>query len=170
MKENPMREIRIEKVTLNMGCGSDKNKLNRAVKLLEMLSGQKPIITKTHKRTKFGMADKRPIGTKVTLRNSKAEEFLKNVFTAIDKELKENQINNGNFGIGIKEYIDLPNAKYDPDIGVMGLDVSVTLMRPGFRVKKRSVKKEKIGKKHLISKAETIDWLKKRFGVKIIGV
>ena len=71
--------------------------------------------------------------------------------------------------IGLKEYIDLPNVNYDPDIGIVGMDVSVTLERPGFRVKKRRIKKSKIGKKHLISKGETIEWLKKKFGVRIIG-
>ena len=169
MKENPMREIRVEKVTLNMGCGSDQDKLKRAVKLLNMVSGQKPIITKTHKRTKFGMAQKKPIGAKVTLRKDRAEKFLKDVFSVVDKELKEGQINDGNFSIGIKEYIDLPNVKYDPDIGVIGLDVSVTLERPGFRIKRRRIKKSRIGKKHLITKDETIQWLKKNFGVRIVG-
>jgi large subunit ribosomal protein L5 len=167
MKENPMREIRIEKVTLNMGCASDKNKLERAQKLLEKITGQKPIITRTIKRTTFGMARKKPIGVKVTLRKERAEKFLKGVLSAVDNELKENQINGDNFSIGIKEYIDLPGTEYDPDVGMMGMDVSVTLERPGFRVKRRKMKRSKVGKKHLISKKETIEWLKKNFGVRI---
>jgi len=167
MKENPMREIRVEKVTLNMGCAGDKNKIERAKKLLGKITGQKPIVTRTGKRTTFGMAKKRPIGVKVTLRKGKAERFLKDVLSAVDNELKESQINDDNFSIGIKEYIDLPNAEYDPDIGIIGMDVSVTLERPGFRVKKRKNKKSKIGKKHLITKHESIEWLKKNFGVKI---
>jgi len=169
MKENPMREIRVEKVTLNMGCGSDQDKLKRAVKLLNILTGQKPLITRTKKRTTFGMAQKKSIGVKVTLRNDKAEKFLKDALSVVDKELKEGQINDGNFSIGIKEYIDLPNINYDPEIGIMGMDVSVTLERPGFRVKRRRFKKSKVGKKHLISKDETIEWLKKKFGVRISG-
>lgn len=169
MKENPMREIRIEKVTLNMGCGDDKDKLKRAEKLLQMISGQKPIITRTRKRTTFGMPQKKPIGVKVTLRKERAEKFLKDVLLAVDNELKEKQINPGNFSIGIKEYIDLPNVEYDPDVGILGLDVSVTLERPGFRVKRRHIRKTNIGKKHIISKEETIDWLKKKFEVRIVG-
>ena len=169
MKENPMREIRIEKVTLNMGCADDKDKLKRAEKLLQMIAGQKPIITRTRKRTTFGMPGKKPIGVKVTLRKEKAEKFLKSTLVAVENELKEKQIGNGNFSIGIKEYIDLPKVEYDPDVGILGLDVCVTLERPGFRVKRRYKRKANIGKKHIISKEETIDWLKKFFEVRIVG-
>jgi len=166
---NPMREIRIEKVTLNIGCGSDTQKLERAKKFLETVTGQKPLITRTHKRTSFGMARKKPIGVKLTLRKEKAEKFLKDALEAVNNKLKQKQINAGIFSFGIKESIDLPNVKYDPDIGILGLDVCVTLERPGFRVKKRKIRQDKIGKKHLITKQETIDWLKKNFEVDIIG-
>ena len=169
MKENPMRKIRIEKITLNMGCADDKDKLKRAEKLLQTITDQKPIITRTRKRTTFGMASKKPIGVKVTLRKKKAEKFLKNALASVDNELKENQINPGNLSIGIKEYIDLPNVEYDPNVGILGLDVCVTLERPGFKVKKRYIGKTNIGKKHKISKQETINWLKKFFEVRIVG-
>lgn len=158
---NPMREIRIEKITLNMGCADDKDKLKRSKKLLETISGQKVVITKTHKRTTFGMAKGRPIGVKVTMRKEKAKEFFKQALEAVEKKLKEKQVGMGIFSIGIKEYIDLP-IKYDPEIGIIGLDVCVTLERPGFRVKRRSIRKSRVGKKHLITKQDTIDWLKKQ--------
>jgi len=162
-----MREIRVEKVTLNIGCGSDADKLKRAEKLLQTITGQKPLITKTKDRTTFGMTTKKPIGVKVTLRKKRGKKFLIDALTAIEKELKEKQINDGNFSFGIKEYIDLPNVNYDPDIGILGMDVCVTLERPGFRVKKK-LKSSKIGKKHLITKDETIEWLKK-LEVNIVG-
>jgi len=165
---NPMREIRIEKVVLNIGCGADREKLKRAEKFLGSMTGQKPIITRTHKRTTFGMARKRPIGVKVTLRGKKAEMFLKDALKAIDNRMNEKQVNPGNFSIGIKENIDLPRVKYDPEIGILGLDVCVTLERPGFRVKRRRIKTSKVGKKHLITKEETIEWLKNNFGVDFI--
>jgi large subunit ribosomal protein L5 len=157
---NPMREVRIEKVTLNIGCASDKEKLERAVKLLEKITKQKPLVTRTHKRNTFGVAKKKPIGAKVTLRREKAKAFLSDVLKAIDKKIRSNQVNAGNFSIGIKEYIDLPNVDYDPDIGVIGMDVSITLERPGYRVKKRRIGKTKIGKNHIITKEETIEWIK----------
>ena len=163
-----MREIRIEKVTLNIGCGNDQDKLKRAEKLLQVLTGQKPLITKTKRRTTFGMARKKPIGVKVTLIKKKAEDFLRDALQAIDNELKEKQINDGNFSFGLKEYIDLPKAKYDPEIGILGMDICVTLERPGFRVKRRRIRRSKIGKKHLITRVETIKWLKEKFGVKFV--
>jgi large subunit ribosomal protein L5 len=168
MDENPMREIKIEKVTLNIGCGSDADKLKRAEKLLQNITGQKPLITRTRKRTTFGMARKKPIGVKVTLRKDRAKKFLSDALEAIGKELKESQINDGNFSFGIKEYIDLPGVNYDPEVGILGMDVCVTLERPGFRVKRRSIKRSKIGKKHLITKDETIEWLKKNFEVNVV--
>jgi len=166
---NPMREIRIEKVTLNIGCGNDKEKLERAKKLLERMTGKKVVITKTRKRTTFGMARKRPIGAKVTLRGKDAEEFLKKVFEAVDNKIKSSQFDEyGNFSIGVKEYIDLPGMKYIPEIGILGMDVCVTLERPGYRVKRRKVKKSKVGKKHIVKKEEAINWVKEKFKVDVV--
>ena len=168
MTENIMWEIRIEKITLNMGCGTDKNKLDRAKKLLETLSEQKVLTTLSRKRSTFGVPKGKPIGIKVTLRKEKAHKFLRGALSAVDNELKESQIDNGNFSIGIKEYIDLPDVQYDPEVGIMGLDVCVTLERPGFRVMRKKIKQSKISKKHKITKVETIEWLKKNFGVKFV--
>jgi len=164
---NPMKKVRLEKVTLNIGTTTDKEKLERALKLLEKLTGKKPVVTKTHKRNTFGIAKGRPIGAKITLRGKEAEEMLKKVFSGVDNSIKIKQINDGNFSIGVKEYIDLPGANYDPEIGVLGFDCTVTLERPGYRVKRRRLRKAKIGKKHLITKEETVEWIKS-LGVKIV--
>ena len=164
---NPMKKVRLEKVTLNIGTTTDKEKLERALKLLEKLTGKKPVVTKTHKRNTFGIAKGRPIGAKITLRGKEAEEMLKKVFSGVDNSIKIKQINDGNFSIGVKEYIDLPSANYDPEIGVLGFDCTVTLERPGYRVKRRRLRKAKIGKKHLITKEETVEWIKS-LGVKIV--
>jgi len=167
MLMNSMRKIRLEKVTLNIGTTTDKEKLERALKLLEKLTGRKPVVTKTHKRNTFGVAKGRPIGAKVTLRGKDAESILSSVLKAVDNTVKLKQINGGNFSIGVKEYIDLPNVNYDPDIGVLGFDCTVTLERPGYRVKRRKMRKTKIGKKHLITKEDTVEWLKS-MGVNVI--
>ncbi len=168
MEENPMREIRVEKVTLNMGCGNDADKLKRAEKLINTISGQKPLITLTKDRTSCGMCKRRPVGGNVTRSKESAGQCVRGALSAIEKELKEKQVKDGEFSFGIKEYIDLPNTNYDPDVGIMGMDVCVTLERRGFRIKKRS-KESKIGKKHLITKDETIEWLKKNFEVNVVG-
>jgi large subunit ribosomal protein L5 len=164
---NKMREIKIEKVTVNVGCGGDLDKIERAKKLLELLTGQKPVVTISKKRSTFGIAKGKPVGVKVTLRKKKAEEFLQKVLEAKKYTIKSSQISNGTFSIGVAEYIELPGVKYQHEIGTLGFDVCVTLERPGFRVKRVKVKKAKIGKKHTINKEDVIEWLKKR-GVNVI--
>lgn len=161
-----MRRIRIEKVTLNVGCGGDLQKIEKAKKLLEILTGRKPVVTKSRKRSTFGIAKGKPVGVKVTLRKKAAEEFFERVLTAIDRKVKESQFDkDGNLNIGIKEYIDLPGAKYQPSIGIMGFDVSITFERPGYRIKRRRIQKRKIPKTHRINKEEVINWLKEKYGV-----
>ena len=169
--QNPMRQIRIEKVVLNIGCGGDLQKIERAEKLLKYLTGrEKVLITKSKRRSTFGIAKGKPIGVKVTLRKKEALEFLKKAFAAIDNRLKASWFDEeGNFSFGIKEYIDLPGIKYKPEIGMLGMDVCVTLERPGFRIKRRKVQKRKIPKEHRISKEEAIEWVKKTFGVEVEG-
>ncbi len=158
-----MREIRIEKVTLNIGCGDDKQKIEKAQKLLEKLTEGKPVVTISKRRSTFGIAKGRPLGVKVTLRKNKAEQFFNSVLKSADNKVKESQVDNGgNISFGIREYIDLPNVRYSPEIGMLGMDASVTLERPGYHVKKRRVRKAIIGKKHKINKADTINWLKQR--------
>jgi len=165
---NPMREIGIEKVTLNIGCGGNLEKIEKAKKLLQRLTQQKPCVTLSKKRSTFGIAKGKPVGVKVTLRGKKALEFLKKALAAIDNKLEtKNFDEEGNFSFGIKEYIEIPGTKYDPEIGILGMDVSVTLKRKGYRIKYRRVQKRKIPKKHRITKAEAIEWAKKILGVKI---
>jgi len=162
-----MREILIDKVVLNVGCGGDLEKIERAKKLLEYLTNKKPTITKSRKRSTFGIAKGKPVGVKVTLRKKDAYEFLKKALSATNYTLKESQINDGNFSFGIKEYIEITGVKYRHDIGMLGLDVCVNLKRKGFRVKERRVKRSKIGGNHLIKKEEVIKFLKENFNVKI---
>jgi len=166
---NPMRKIIIEKITLNIGVGKDKAMMEKALKLLKKITNAKPIKTKTSKR--IPTWDLRPgleIGCKVTVRGKRAEELLKRLLFAKDNKLSEDNFDeNGNFAFGIHEYIDIEGIKYDHDIGMMGLSVSVSLGRRGFRVKRRKVKKTKIGKKHRITKQEAIEFIKQKFNVKV---
>jgi len=165
---NPMRDIRIEKITLNIGCGEAGEKLDKAKKLLEILTNKKIVITNTHKRTTFGMAKGRPIGCKITLRGKDAEEFLKKALDAVDFKLTKSVFDKqGSFSFGIKEHIDIHGVKYDPEIGIFGMDVCVTLERPGFRVKRKKIS-HKIGKKHLIKLEEAMDWVVKNYKVEIV--
>ncbi|OGI11941.1 50S ribosomal protein L5 [Candidatus Micrarchaeota archaeon RBG_16_36_9] len=164
---NAMRNIKIEKITINIGCGSAGDKLEKAKSLLEKLTEKKIVTTITKTRNTFGSAKGRPIGCKVTLRRSDAENFLKKAFEAVDKKLSKNIFDEqGNFSFGIKEHIDIPGVRYDPEIGILGMDVCVTLERPGFRVKRKRFG-GKIGKGHLIKPEESMEWVSKNYGVEV---
>lgn len=165
---NPMREIRIEKLTLNIGAGKDQNVLEKGVKLLKNLTGMVPVKTVTQKRiAAWGLRPGLPIGCMVTLRRNKAADMLSRTLDAKDYQLKKEQFDDqGNLSFGVPEYIDIKNAKYDPEIGMIGLQVSVTLERPGFRIKRRRLQQRKIPLKHRITKEEAIEFVKARFNVK----
>lgn len=164
---NPTREIRIEKITINIGCGEAGEKLDKAKKLLEKLTNRKVILTHTTKRTTFGTPKGRTIGCKVTLRKKEAEEFLKKALDAVDLKLSEDSFDSqGNFSFGVKEHIDLPGVKYDPEIGIYGMDICVTLERKGFRVKRKRIP-SKVGKSHRILPNEAREWVIKNYGAKI---
>lgn len=166
---NPMREIRIEKITLNIGVGKDQSKLDNAMALLGNIAETKPVKTFTNKRIQeWGLRPGLPIGCKVTLRKDKAKELLLRLLDAKDKRLKGSQFdNNGNMSFGIPEYIDIQSVKYDPKIGIMGLEVCVTLQRAGYRIRRRRLMKRKLSKKHKITKEEAIDFMKKGFNVEV---
>ena len=165
--ENKMREIKIAKVTVNMGVGPEPNEMKTAQKIIEKITDSKAVQTKCKVRQpKWGIRPGLPIGLKVTLRNSKADEFLKRAIEAKGNELKGKSFDNqGNFGFGIHEYIDLPSVKYDPGLGVRGFDVLVTLERPGFRIKRRKIKSCKVGGSQVIPKEEAMQFVQKKFGV-----
>ena len=165
--ENPMRAILIEKVTVNIGIGEPGERLEHAKSLIERLSGSKAIETKAHDRNPtFKLRKGMPIGAKTTLRGKKATTFLDKALAAKKKTLKESNFDNrGNFSFGIKEYIDFPGAKYDPAIGMMGFDVCVTLGRRGSRVSKRKVAFAPIGKKHVVTKEEGMEYAKGKLNV-----
>lgn len=166
--ENPMKRVRIGKITLNMGTGEPGPKLDKAKKILAKISGSKVIVTKTRKRTTFGGGKGRPIGAKVTLRGNTAEELLKTLLQAVENRIKPSQFDtNGNFSFGIAEYISIPGIKYDPEIGIVGMDVCVTLERPGFRINRRRIKPRKVGKKHRLYKDEAIKWAEQHLGIRV---
>lgn len=167
---NPMREIILAKITVNIGAGESGPRLEKSRNLVEKLVGKKSIITRTHRRSTFGVAKGRPIGVKATLRGREATEFLRTALKALENKIKSGNFDStGNFSFGIKEYIDIPGIKYDPDIGILGMDICATLERPGYRVKKRKIKKGKIGRTHKITKDEAIEWAKKEFNVEIVN-
>ncbi|MBW2966043.1 50S ribosomal protein L5 [Candidatus Woesearchaeota archaeon] len=166
---NPMREIKIEKITLNIGAGKEQTKLEKGIKLLKNITGIEPIKTFAKKRIPgWGLRPGLPIGCKLTLRKNTATDVLLKLLKAVDNILKPEQFDmNGNVAFGIPEYIDIPEVKYDPSIGIMGLEVCVTLERPGFRIKRRRLRKRKITQRHSITKEEAIKFMESKFNIKV---
>jgi len=167
--ENPMRVPRIEKVTINVGIGAGGEKLENAIQILKSLTGKTAVKTITMKRIPdFGIRPKMVVGDKITLRRDEAKAFLNRALDAVSRTIKPRQFDDyGNFSFGIKEHIDIPGVKYDPNLGVIGMDVCVTMERPGYRVRKRRLKKVPVGKGHLLKKEETMEFAKKNFGVRM---
>jgi large subunit ribosomal protein L5 len=170
VEKNPMEKVRIEKVIVHMSIGSDWDRLQKAAKLLEELTGQKPIYRLAKKTIRaFGITRKKPISTMVTLRGERAIEFLKKAFDAVEYRLKSSSFDEyGNFAFGIKEHLFLPGTKYDPKIGIFGMDIIVHLSKPGLRVSKRRYRKSRVGKGARVSREEAIQFVKDTFGVEVV--
>lgn len=164
--ENKMKEIRIEKVTLNIGSGTEAENAEKAALLLGKISDAKVIKTIATKRiAAWKVRPGLPVGAMVTLRGKKAAEVLKALLHAVGFKVKKSSFTKNGFSFGIKEYIEIPGVKYDPKIGIIGLEVAVSLKRPGFRVKRRKIKPAKIHHKHEISAEEGWSWTQKALGV-----
>lgn len=165
-----MKQIKIEKITLNMGVGTTGDRLEKAMKLLNKITDAKPIATKAKKRIPtLGVRPGLPIGCKVTLRGKKAEDMLIRLIKANKNTIKSSKFDNsGNLSFGIAEYLDIEGVEYDMSIGIIGLEVAITLERPGFRIKRKMIKQKSIPPKHRITKEEAIDFMKNKFGVKVI--
>lgn len=163
-KENPMREIKIDKVVLNIGGVAED--LEKGVKLLELLvPGRKPARMKSNKRIpSLGVRPNLEVGTVVTIRTG-MEDFLKRMFVAIDGVLKKKQVSENNFSFGVKEYIEIPGMEYQRDIGIKGFDVTIVFKRTGRRVGLRKIKRGRVSKKQRISKEEIIKFMEENFQV-----
>ncbi|MEM0453360.1 MAG: 50S ribosomal protein L5 [Sulfolobales archaeon] len=169
-EENPMYKPRVAKVTVNIGVGEGGEKLQRAAKVLEMLTGQEPSLRKAKKTIKeFGVRKGEPIAVAVTLRGEKAMKFLNLILEAVGWRVKKSSFDDyGNVSIGIKEHIMLPGVKYDPELGIFGMDVAITLERPGYRVMRRYRRKSRVPKRHRISKEEAQTFFETVLNVKVV--
>jgi large subunit ribosomal protein L5 len=166
---NPMEKVVIAKATLNIGVGEAGERLSRAINLLTQLTGQTPVKTFSKvTNPEFGIRKHQPIACKVTLRNEKANDAIKLVLDGIGNSLNEKQFDSqGNVSFGIGEHIDMPGIRYDPDIGIFGINVSITFEKPGYRIKRRKIQQKKIPKKHTVKKEETVKFMEDTFQVKI---
>ncbi len=162
---NSMRTIRIEKLTLNIGAGTNQDTLKKGISLIKQITGKTPVKTVATKRIPgWGLRPGLPIGCKLTLRKKEAEDLLNRLLEAKEHKLTDSSFDSsGNVSFGLSEYLDIPGMKYDPKIGAMGFEVSVTLERRGYRLKRRKVNPKKISRKHLITKEEAQEYFKNTF-------
>ncbi|MGC8555850.1 MAG: 50S ribosomal protein L5 [Conexivisphaera sp.] len=167
--ENPMRAIRLDKVVLNIGVGTSGERLEKASRLLEQLTGQSPSVRTARKTIRgFGIHRGEPIAVVVTLRGRRALELLNRLLDARGRVIPERSFDErGNVSFGIREHIDIPGVKYDPEIGIFGMDVSVSLRRPGYRVALRRRARSSIGKRHVVSRDEAINFFRTQLNVEV---
>ena len=166
-----MKGPQIDKVCLNIGAGESGEPLIKAMKVLTDLTGKNPI--KTYSKATvpgFGVRKDQEIGCKVTLRKKDAEEVLRKTLKTLGNRLNPKCFDKqGNFSFGIPEHIEIEGMKYDPKIGIFGFDVNVSLIRPGYRVSKRKIRKSKVGKEQRLTAEDAMEFVKQKFGVTISG-
>jgi len=169
-KEQPMLRPRIEKVVVNMSIGKSGEPLEKAVRVLKEITGHTPCRRKAKASIRdFGIRKGESIACIVTLREDDAIAFLKKVLTVVDNKVSSRSFDKqGNFSFGLKEHIELPGVKYDPDVGIFGMDICVSVTRPGYRVKNRRKEKAKIGVDHILTQEESIIFIKDTIGAEII--
>jgi len=166
----PMLKPRIDKVVVNISVGKSGEPLEKAAKILKDLTGQNPCKRKAKKTIRdFGIRKGEPTACITTLRKQRATEFLKKALPVIDNKLQRSCFDRyGNFSFGIKEHIEIKGVKYDPEVGIFGMDVCVSLSRPGYRVKEKRREKAKIGSRHILTHQETMVFVKDALGVEIV--
>ena len=169
-EEQPMLKPRIEKVVVNLNIGKSGEPLEKASKVLKELTNQTPVKKQAKKTIRdFGIRKGESIACVVTLRNQAAIDFLKKVLPVIDNQISRSSFDKrGNFAFGVKEHIEIAGVKYEPDVGIFGMDVCVSVNRPGYRVRTRRKQKTHIGSKHLLTPEESFIFVRQSLGVEIV--
>jgi large subunit ribosomal protein L5 len=165
-----MLKPRIDKVVVNLNVGKSGEPLEKANSVLKEITGQTPVKRKAKKTIRdFGIREGESIAVVVTLRKQKAVDFLKKILPVVDNKVAKRAFDElGNFSFGLKEHIEIPGVKYDPEIGIFGMDVCVAVNRPGQRIKIRRKQKQSVGPKHLLTPEESIVFIKQTLGVEIV--
>lgn len=169
VREHPMRKIFIEKVVVNIGVGEGGERLEKAASVLKELTGQEPSFRRAKKSIKeWNIKRGEPIAVAVTLRRDRSVQFLARALAAVGNRVKSSSFDDrGNVCFGIKEHIMIPGVKYDPAIGVWGMDVCIKLAKPGSRVARRRRRRGGVGKRQMVAKDEAVEFFQKILGVAV---
>ncbi|MBS7645137.1 50S ribosomal protein L5 [Candidatus Bathyarchaeota archaeon] len=166
-----MRRIRIGKVVVSISVGRSGEPLEKAVRILQDITGHRPSQRRAKKTIKtFGIRKGEPIACMVTLRGGDADAFLRRALDAVGRRLKQSSFDDeGNVSFGLKEHIEIPGVKYDPELGIYGMNINVHLERPGYRVKRRRRCPSDIGKTHKVTRGEAVKFMEEAFSVQVGG-
>jgi len=167
---NAMRTPRIEKIVVNIGVGEAGERLVKAQKVIEMVTGQKSVqtLSKTINRD-LGIRKAMPLGCKVTLRGEVAEKFLERALNIREYRIPVYSFDKeGNMSFGISDYTDFDGMKYDPEIGIFGMDISVVLRRTGNRITQRALAPRRIPKTHRMDRGEAVEFMKNKFKIEVV--
>ena len=161
---------KIEKVTINIGVGEAGERLKKAETVLESVTGHKPIETLSKTTNKdWGIRKRMPIGCKVTLRGKDADDFLKEALSTRENKMADYSFDDeGNLSFGIPDHTLFKSQKYDPNIGIFGMDICITMKKPGYRVKHRRIAAGKLPHRHRVKKEETKKFFSETFNMEVI--
>ena len=164
---HPMRKPTVEKVVVHMGVGRGGRELADAEEILDEITGQESVRTQAKQAIgEFNIRPGDPIGAKVTLRGDDATEFLETALPLADLSISQFD-DVGNVSFGVEEHTEFPSQEYDPNVGIYGLDVTVTLTRPGYRVAKRDAHTRSIPNDHRMSVEDAVAYLEREFDVEV---
>jgi len=160
----------IEKITVNIGVGEAGERLKKAESVIKSITGRKPVQTLSKTTNKeWGLRKRMPIGCKVTLRRKEADEFLKQALLTRENKIADYAFDEqGNVSFGIPDHTLFKSQKYDPNIGIFGMDVCITMKKPGYRVKRRRIQRRHIPHRHQVEKEETMKFFTDSYNVEVI--
>ena len=165
--DHEMREPQIEKVVVHMGVGEGGRELQNAQEILEEITGEDSVQTLAEKTVQeFDIREGDPIGAKTTLRGEDAAAFLETALPITDLSVSQFD-DTGNVSFGVEEHTAFPSQEYDPQIGIFGLDVTVTIVRPGYRVAKRDQETRSIPSGHRMTPEDAAAFLEAEFDVEV---
>lgn len=161
---------KIEKVTINIGVGEAGERLKKAEMVLQNITDHIPIQTLSKTTNKdWSIRERMAIGCKVTLRGKGAEQFLKDALQTRENKMADYSFDDqGNLSFGIPDHTLFKDQKYDPNIGIFGMDICITMQRSGYRIKRRRIGRKKIPQRHQVTKEDTMKFFTKQFNVEVV--